>query len=207
MLDEVRPKLGKYEPMAGTARDLAEMVFEECGQKPKNPRDVLVHRDVDERLAKPLQILEYVGFISKREASRAMKSGGRGTRYALNLCNLLEQTPGSRMTKDLFDRWMSLEREEAVQFNKASKLAAVPLPSLVESPELAILNEPIDKLAKSRAYPYGLTEAKIRTLTGAGIHTVGDLADADDGPLDRLPDIGKAWIRRIRNVLGQAVWM
>lgn len=207
LLDEIQPKLGKYEPMVAVARQSAELVFEECGQKPKNPRDMMIHREVDERLAKPLQILEYAGFISKREASRAMKSGGRGARYALNLCALLEQTPGARLTKELFDRWTSQPREEAVQFNKASKLAAIPLPTLPESADLAIFNEPIEKLGKSPAYPYGLTTQKIQVLTEAGINTVGDLAETDDETLDALPSIGKAMVKRIRNILGQAIWM
>ncbi|WP_147451585.1 helix-hairpin-helix domain-containing protein [Corallococcus llansteffanensis] len=207
LLDEIQPKLGKYEPMVSVARQIAELVFEECGQKPRNPRDMLVYREIDERLAKPLQILEYAGFISKREASRAMKSGGRGARYALNLCALLEQTPGARLTKELFDRWTTAPREEAVQFNKASKLASIPLPALPESADLAIFNEPIEKLGKSPAYPYGLTRQKIQVLTEAGIHTVGDLAEVDDETLDALPKIGDAMVQRIRNVLGQAIWM
>jgi hypothetical protein len=182
-------------------------VFEECGQKPKNPRDALIHRDLDEHLAKPLQILEYAGFISKREASRAMKSGGRGARYALNLCNLLEQTPSARLTRELFDRWTTPSRGEAVQFNKASKLAAVTLPALPEPADLAIPDEPIEKLRKSAAYPYGLTELKLQVLTDVNIRTVGDLAGVDDSTLDSLPGINSTWVRRIRNVLGQAIWM
>jgi hypothetical protein len=207
LLEELQPKLGKYEPMVAVARDVADIVFEECGQKPRNPRDMLAHRDVDERLAKPLQILEYAGFVAKREASRAMKSGGRGARYAVNLCNLLERTPTARLTKELFDRWASPGREEAVQFGKASKLAVVPLPALPTSSDLRIFSEPVSKLGKSNAYPYGLTPLKIQVLTKAGILTVGDLADADDSKLDSLPGINMAWVKRIRNVLGQAMWM
>ena len=205
LLDEIQPKLGKYEPMVATAKQVAETIFEECG--PKGRRDILIHREVDERLAKPLQILEYAGFISRREASRAMKSGGRGARYALNLCVLLEQTPGARLTEKLYERWTSLPREEAVQFNKSSKLTGITLPMLPETANLAIFQEPIDKLGKSRAYPYGLTQQKIQVLKEAGLSTVGDLAEADDDTLDSLPKIGKAVVERIRNVLGQAIWM
>ena len=207
LLEEIRPKLGKYEPMVAVSQQIGETVFAECGQKSRNPRDVIVYRDIDEKLSRPLQILEYAGFISKREASRAMKSGGRGARYALNLCNLLEQTPSARLTRELFDRWQSQSREEAVQFNRSSKLAAVVLPNLPEVAGLAILNEPIAKLGKSSAYPYGLTDLKIQVLKEAGVRTVGDLADADDSALDALPGINDAWVRRIRNVLGQAIWM
>ncbi len=207
LLDEIQPKLGKYEPMVVVAREIAETVFEECGHKPKSPRDILIHRELDERLAKPLQILEYAGFISKREASRAMKSGGRGARYALNLCTLIEHTKGTRLTETLFNGWTSSTREEAVQFNKASKLATITVPVLPESPDLAIFNEPIGKLKKSYAYPYGLTASKIQVLTKAGYHTVGDLVETDDQTLDSLPTIGRAVVQRIRNVLGQAIWM
>lgn len=207
LLDEIQPKLGKYEPMVVVARAIAEIVFEECGQKPKSPRDILIHRELDERLAKPLQILEYAGFISKREASRAMKSGGRGARYALNLCTLIEHTKGTRLTEALFKGWTSSIREEAVQFNKASKLATITVPVLPESPDLAIFNEPIGKLGKSYAYPYGLTARLIQVLTQAGIETVGDLAETNDQRLDSLRGIGPAMVQRIRNVLGQAIWM
>lgn len=207
LLDEIKPKLGMYEGMVGTSQTLAEIIFSDCAQRPKNPRDVLVLRDLDEQLAKPLQILEYAGFISKREASRAMKSGGRGARYALNLCNLLEQTPGSRLTKELFDRWTMIQREEAVQFNRASKLAELPLPEIPSSAEIGILGEPISKLAKSAAYPYGLSQQKIDVLTAAGFASVRDLADASDNQLDSVPTIGDAMVRKIRNVLGQAIWM
>lgn len=207
LLDEIQPKLGKYEPMVVVAREIAEMVFSECGEKPKSPRDILVHRELDERLAKPLQILEYAGFISKREASRAMKSGGRGARYALNLCTLIEHTKGTRLTETLFKGWTSSPREEAVQLNKASKLATITVPVLPELPDLAIFNAPIEKLKKSDAYPYGLTARKIQVLTNAGFHTVGDLVETDDQTLDSLPTIGRAMVQRIRNVLGQAIWM
>jgi hypothetical protein len=207
LLDEIEPKLGKYTPMVPIARDIAGIVFEEAGPKTRNPRDISVHREVDERLAKPLQILEYAGFISRREASRAMKSGGRGPRYALNLCNLIEQVPSARLTKELYEQWTSGIREEPVQYNKASKLASMVLPELADSADLAIFDEPIRKLQKSNAYPYGLTEQKISVLTKADIKTIGDLAEASDEFLDGLSTIGPAMVKRIRNILGQAIWM
>jgi len=94
-----------------------------------------------------------------------------------------------------------------VQYNKASKLAGLSLPELSDSSALAIFDEPIRKLEKSNAYPYGLTEQKIYVLTKAGIQTIGDLADASDESLDAISTIGPAIIRRIRNILGQAIWM
>lgn len=136
-----------------------------------------------------------------------MKSGGRGARYALNLCTLLEQLPAARLTKTLYDQWTSVQREEAVQYGKSSMLAAVDLPELGKNADLVIFTEPIEKLRKSNVYPYGLTEQKIKQLVDSGIRTVGDLAAADDKTLDDIPYIGEAMVTRIRNVLGQAIWM
>jgi hypothetical protein len=207
LLDEIRPKLGAYEPMVETGQNIAEVIFQECGQKPNNPRDVIVHRELDERLSKPLQILEYAGFMSKREASRALKSGGRGARYAINLANLLEQTPGSRLTKSLLDKWIAASREEAIQFSKGSRLSEINMPSTLPETELAIFNSPIDVLKTSNAYPYGLSTYRIRLLHDAGYKTVGSLVDASDTQINNVPGIGPAILLRIRNVLGQAIWM
>ena len=98
LLEEIQPKLGKYEPMVAVARVVGEQVFPECAQKARNPIDMLVHRDLDERLALLLHILEYAGFISKREASRAMKSGdaGRVTCSTCATCWSTRAPPDSR---------------------------------------------------------------------------------------------------------------
>jgi hypothetical protein len=207
LLDEIRPKLGIYEPMVEAGRTVAELIFYECGQKTNNPRDVIIHRDIDEKLAKPLQILEYAGFISKREASRALKSGGRGARYALNLCSVLEQSTGSRLTRSLFDKWADHPREEAIQFSKGSKLSEITVPTTSPATDLAIFSQDITALSKSNAYPYGLSPQKIQLLTDAKYITVGDLVDASDEDLDDVKGIGVATVLRIRNVLGQAIWM
>ena len=136
-----------------------------------------------------------------------MKSGGRGARYALNLCNLLEQTTGSRLTRDLFDRWCGRAREEAVQFSPASVLGALKLPEMTGPDELAIFGQPVSVLQKSQTYPYGLSLQKVEALITHGFQTVGDLAAATDEQLDDVPSVGEASILRIRNVLGQAIWM
>ncbi|WLA08245.1 hypothetical protein MO328_18180 [Xanthomonas translucens] len=207
LLQEIKPKLGMYEPMVAVAQELAEISFVEVGEKPSNPRDMIVHRDIDERLAKPLQILEYAGFVSKREASRAMKSGGRGARYALNLCSLLEQSSGSRLTRELFDRWCQRPREEAVQFGRSSALGFIKVPETPDMEDLAILDEPIETLLKSKLYPYGLSQQRIDALKESGFITVGDLALASDEDLDSIHYFGDASITRVRNVVGQAIWM
>ena len=207
LLDEIKPKLGMYEPMVESAREIAEIIFSECGQKLNNPRDILVHRELDEKYSKPLQILEYSGFLSKREASRALKSGGRGARYALNLCCLLETTIGSRLTKAIFDHWCKATREDEVQFSRGSKLVEVSTPLTPSVESLAIFSSTIDKLQKSKSYPYGLSAQKLEVLRVAGFETVGALAEATDDALDQVPSIGVAMVQKIRNVLGQAIWM
>lgn len=207
LLDEIRPKLGMYEPMVETARNIAELLFNGAGQKTNNPRDIIIHRDLDEKFSKPLQVLEYAGFISKREASRALKSGGRGARYALNLCSLLEVSSGSRLTKTLFDKWSGSGRDEAIQFSKGSRLSEVTLPTALPEIELAIFSEDISSLIKSNAYPYGLSEQKIQLLRDAGYNTVGELVEATDEQFHKIRGIGSATVYRIRNVLGQAIWM
>jgi DNA-directed RNA polymerase alpha subunit len=72
---------------------------------------------------------------------------------------------------------------------------------------MGILDSQIDILQKSRAYPYGLTEYRIQLLKEAGIKTVGELVELDDSRLYAIYDIGEDWVRRIKYVVGQAIWM
>ena len=125
----------------------------------------------------------------------------------MNLCNLLESTPGARLTRELYEKW-SQARPDPVEFHlRGSELQGIELPDLDSNRDIAILSEPIAKLAKSNAYPYGLTDAKIEVLQKAGITTVGELASAPDESLDVLPYVGPAMVRRFRNIVGQAIWM
>jgi hypothetical protein len=205
LLEEVSPKLGKYTPMVEPARQIAQTLFQECGSTGR--RFALVHREIISKLSKPFEILECVGFITRRDVSRGLKSGGRGTRYALSPCILLESIQGKRLTSDLFDRWRH-DRDEPVEFHvRGNRLAGIPVPQPDFTRELAILEEPIEKLRKSNAYPYGLTDHMIGTLKEAGRITVKDLAETPDEQLDALPSIRPAKVKRIRNVVGQAVWM
>jgi hypothetical protein len=205
LLEELKPKLGAYEAMLDAARTVAEHLFAKCAVHDARPL-ALVHRDITEQLSKPFEMLEYVGFVAKREASRAMKSGGRGARYSLNLCTLLEKVPGTRLTSELYTSWTH-SRSEPVEFHRGSELASIPLPMERQAADLEILQKPIETLAKSHVYPYGLTEAKIAVLKEAGIMTVGALAEAKDDTLLSLQGVGTAFLRRFRNVIGQAVWM
>ncbi|HGZ70391.1 MAG TPA: hypothetical protein ENK74_03250, partial [Nitratifractor sp.] len=75
LIEELEAKLGVYAPMINPAKEVAEKLFFEAGDN--NKRNVLVLRQIVQKLSKPLEILEYTGFIAIRDVSRAMKSGGR----------------------------------------------------------------------------------------------------------------------------------
>jgi hypothetical protein len=206
LLDEVTPKLGKYLPMVQPAKQIAEEIVTDCATGKQIKKSVLVHRDFIATMAKPWEILEYVGFISRREASRSMKSGGRGTRFVINLCLLFEQIPGSRLTNDLYIK-LENERSEPYEIHITSRLSKIKMPKVLPDGELRILREPVTALKKSNAYPYGLTPKMLTALRAAGVQTVKDLSESSDAQLDAVPTIGPAKIKRMRNVVGQAVWM
>lgn len=206
LLEELEPKLGVYQPLVATSKELAETLFRHAAQQNRVPT-VIVHREIVQALAKTFEILEYVGFISKREASRAMRSGGRGPRYALNLANLLECVQPSRLTRDLFKEWLIPNPEQPTDIHSSSDVVKIRQPQPLDNADLAVLELEIDKLEKSNIYPYGLTPAKIANLKTAGFATVGDLAAASDQDITRVPDVGEKWLSRIRSVVDQAVWM
>lgn len=206
LLDEVQPKLGRYEPLVEPSKLLAAALFEVCAEN-KTP-SVIVHRDFCQQFSKPLEILEYAGFISRREASRALKKGGRGPRYAVNLANLLEVSSGARLTQDLFRQWLAIDRDDLAEVQRTSPIfSAIVMPPLPEYKELGILESPIKALAKGAAYPYGLTPKRLEVLATAGYLTVGQVAAASDEELTALPWIKEATLPRIRAVLSQAIWM
>lgn len=204
LLDELQPKLGGYEPMLDPARQVADIVYRRLGEKER--ASVVVVREHLARLAKPFELLEYVGFIGRREVSRAMKSGGRGSRYRACLCNVLEFVNQAQVTERLFDEWMK-ETTEAVEFNRSSELSAVVTPLFREGAEMGILTMGVEKLRKSPAYPYGLSDQKIEVLSQAGFNTIGALAAADPDELQRVNSVGPAMCQRIQNVVAQAIWM
>jgi len=211
LIEEVRPKLGKYEPVAETAVLIADRLLVEAGRASDGTRSsdtsVIIHRDIVSRLAKAFEILEYVGFISRREASRAMKSGGRGPRFALNLCMLLEHTHGTRLTSELFKRWLS-KSVEALQIHvSAPTFQTIKMPDSSEVDDLEILDNPVDSLRKAPAYPYGLSDRMIEKLHEASINTIRELYEAPDAKLDAIPQIGDARVKYLRNVVAQAVWL
>jgi hypothetical protein len=205
LLDEVKPKLGKYTPAVDAARDIAEILFREAARSTKT--SVLLHRHIVMQYAKPFEILEYAGFLAKREASRAMKSGGRGARYAVNLCSLLEQLSGSRLTSDLFDRWLTEKSDPAEIHERSDHFRNVKVPLPNADADLAILDEDIDILKRSDAYPYGLTDNKIKHLKDAGFLKIRDLAVALDSELLEAKSVGPHAVKTIRSTVAQAVWM
>jgi hypothetical protein len=204
-LEEVKPKLGRYVPAVEVSQEIASSLFDSCAGT--GAQSVVVHRKHVARFGKPFEILEYAGFIARREASRAMKSGGRGPRYAINLCNLFERVPGARLTSKLFDDWLQRSAAPVEMHERGGHFSEIEPPQPTESGELEVFSLPLETLAKSRAYPYGLTEQKLELLKGAGIDTIGDLANCSDEQLLAIDGIGGATVDRVKSVLGQAIWM
>ncbi|MGV8905223.1 MAG: hypothetical protein ACOH15_01345 [Acetobacterium sp.] len=205
MLEEIKYKIGIYEPLMDCCTEIAEIIYKECGEK--KATTFIVHRNLANKFSKPLEILEYAGFISKREASRGMKQGGRGTRYSINLCNALEKVPGTRLTRDLYTEWMNSKVED-IQFAANNILfSSIILPEIDAANNLGILDLAIEKLKKSYVFPYGLTDDKITRLKSNGYETVGELALCSEESLKLIERIGDRTVDRIKNVVDQAIWM
>lgn len=205
MLEEVKIKIGMYEPLMAGSIKLAEKIYAECGSK--RATSCIIHRQWVSKYAKPLEILEYVGFIAKREASRGLKSGGRGTRYALNLCNTLENISGTRLTQELFSLWMGNSQEDTQFSANTNIFDDVILGTPDSNQEIGILNLPIAVLRKSKIFPNGLTEDKIQRLEARGWNTVGEVAEKTDTELQEIEMIGPKTVTRIKNTVEQAIWM
>lgn len=204
LLEEIEPKLGVYEPMVDPAQQIAEIFFEKAGEK--SERSVLVLREITQRLNKPLEILEYAGFIARKEVSRAMKSRGRGTRYVLNLCNITEYLEHGRITSQMQDKWLTF-KDDAVEFHKGSELYKLELPEPLPEHELDILNKEISILKKSNAYPYGLTDYMVDLLEQNGINSLEDLVNTPDSVLLGFDRMGPQTLKRVRSTVNQAIWM
>lgn len=211
LMDEVAPKLGVYEPLVDPARDVFEAILEHAGRSTRDSNRaqdrVLIHRQFISQDQKIFEILEYLGFLARREASRALKSGGRGPVFAINLCNLLESVPSKRLTYDMVQLWTQAHQEPTEISASANVFSKVERPTLAAEHGLAILGKPVSVLLKSSAYPYGLTKSRIERLQGAGIMTVGELATKTDIELDQIGYTGEVAIKRIREVVSQAIWM
>lgn len=213
LMEEVAPKLGLYEPLIEPATEIFELLISNItrnlgADNGSLAQDrVLIHRQLVSKFAKAFEILEYLGFLSKREASRGMKSGGRGPVFALNLCNLIEAMPSGRLTIDGIDQWVEGSLDPAEVHLGGQLFANIALPSVLEGDELKILLQDISVLRKSNAYPYGLTEDKIERLRGADLNSVEELGDASDQTLHSIFGIGEATVNRIRDVVHQAIWM
>jgi hypothetical protein len=212
LMEEVAPKLGVYEPLIEPAREVMEVIVEHASKSVREVRTVaqdraLIHRQIVGHYSKIFEILEYLGFLARREASRALKSGGRGPVFAINLCNLLDSVPSKRLTFEMIDQWIEGSPEPAEFHIAGQAFHDIKLPVLPDEHGLAILEKSVTVLSKSAAYPYGLTGNLIDRLRAAGITTVGQLANTDDPSLDQIEYIGDATIKRIRDVVYQAIWM
>ncbi|WP_447527597.1 hypothetical protein [Vreelandella sp. TE19] len=204
LLEEIKPKLGMYEAMVDPAEHIALLLFEKVGGN--NERAVIILREICHKYSKPIEILEYIGFISRREVSRVMKSRGRGTRYMLNVCILSEYMPNGRISSDDYEKWKSSD-EKALEFHRGSELLEIELPEVGEDHDLDILRKPISILSKSNAYPYGLTELMIQKLEEKGIGTIENLLEIPDEEITEIERIGEKTLKRIRSTTNQAVWM
>ena len=204
LLEEVAPKLGPYEPLVEPCKEVAEVIFQHAANS--GSTSIIIHRDIVQRLSKLFEILEYVGFISRREASRAMKSGGRGPRYCLNLATTLEVWRQAKLTSDLFDDWHE-KKTDFSEIHLNSNIIKSQLPDIDGDAGLSVFSLPVDSLAKSNAYPYGLTDGKMELLKNANYLTIRAVADATDEELDNIEGIGTKTIEKIRAVVNQAIWM
>lgn len=213
LMEEVAPKLGVYEPLIDPATKIFEATVEQICRPVKNgtrsiAQDrITIHKNIVSNFAKVFEILEYLGFVSKIEASRSMKSGGRGPVFAVNLCSVLEQIPTKRLTIEMIESWIASEPDLAEIHSSGSAFSHVIMPVLSDDHALGILSKSVEVLAKSRAYPYGLTGDKITRLKAAGINTVNDLATTVDDVLLSIDMIGVVTVKRMRDVTSQAIWM
>jgi hypothetical protein len=213
LMEEVAPKLGVYEPLVTPATSIFEAIVEHLcrpvrqGSRTIAQDRVTIHRNLMSQFAKVFEILEYLGFMAKREASRGMKSGGRGPVYAINLCSLLEQIPTKRLTIEMIDEWTEGKPDLAEIHASAATFSSVVVPTLASDNMLGILGKDVEVLGKSKAYPYGLTEDKIGRLKVAGINTILELAETLDNELLQIDMVGPATVKRMRDVMQQAIWM
>lgn len=208
-LDELQTKLGGYAPMLEIAEKIVPIIFEDCGKRRVNA--MIVHRDHIQRIGKVFEILEYTGFIAKREASRSLSktASGRGPRYAVSLGPLFEKIPGSTLSYDLIATLIriTVANEDLVEYAPFSELHKFNCPEPEAELELDILSLPVSKLIVSPNIPYGLTQLMIDALTKANLNTVQDVVKVSVDDLKKLPLIWESKARRIRNAVEQAIWM
>ncbi|BDV35404.1 hypothetical protein SS37A_29330 [Methylocystis iwaonis] len=107
----------------------------------------------------------------------------------------------------MIDEWIGAKPDLAEIHSSAATFNNIVLPPLAPENTLGILSKSIDVLAKSRAYPYGLTEDKILRLKSAGITTIQELANSSENKLKQIEMVGPATVKRIRDVMLQAIWM
>lgn len=205
LLDEVGPKLGPYQVLVDVCREVSETIFAHVAAT--DSTSVAIHRDIVQKLSKLFEILEYTGFISRREASRSLKSGGRGPRYSLNLATLLEKRPQASLTFKIVETLLSAPAVEPAEIHVTGSQLPTSLPEINTDVDLAVLELPITSLQQGRTYPYGLTLRQASLLTEAGYATIQQVADADDEELLDIDGIGKKTLARVRGVVGQAIWM
>ena len=175
LMEEVAPKLGIYEPLIEPAREVMDTITAHLSKPIRDKTRVIaqdqvsIYRQIVSKFMKIFEILEYLGFLARREASRALKSGGRGPVFAINLCNVLDSVPSKRLTFEVIEAWLNSSNEPAEVHVSSEAFSGIELPNLPDEHGLTILEKPVSVLAKSSAYPYGLTENLISKLHSAKI--------------------------------------
>lgn len=178
--DYYRPLLAEtasnYEPLIDAARKLGER-FSQTAEKAETA-SVAVHQEWVRKFMKPIEILEDAGFLSCREASRAMESGGRGPLFVLNLCNLSEVMGNEPLTQTRADAWLNKTPPAEIDIS-SDIFSDIEIPELPdnEKERLSSLKEKLMNIIK----------------------------ESPDEKLLSLPGIDKQFLKQIRDVLGQAI--
>ncbi len=96
----------------------------------------------------------------------------------------------------------------AIHLNTSMLDKEIPEMPSDEMEKLPVLSLPVDKLAISKACPYGLTPDKIDVLKkDNNINTIEELAGSPDETLLSIQGIEEKFLKQIRDVVGQAIWM
>jgi hypothetical protein len=176
LLAETASTLENYEPLLDAARKLGERFFQ-TAEKAETTA-VVVHQEWVRKFIKPIEILEDAGFLSCREASRAMESGGRGPLFVLNLCNLLECMGNEPLTQAKVDAWLNKTPPAEIDID-SDIFSDIKIPELPD-------NE----------------REKLSSLKEKLMHII---KESPDEKLLSLPGIDKQFLKQIRDVLGQAI--
>ncbi|MGB0388663.1 MAG: hypothetical protein ACPGWR_27905 [Ardenticatenaceae bacterium] len=156
LLEQLRPKLGLYEPVIEPALEIAQLVFTTCAQQ-DGERYATIRKDIVQNAVNAFALLEYAGLIEVSRMSHKMSRRAEGTLFRLNLCNLLDAMPEKKLTDDLFTLWMTYTKD-SVEFPTRSPWYQLEFPELEDVTEQIPIPEPVEENPIPRAFAYGITE-------------------------------------------------